>query len=113
MHHGTLFWWQFGQGLRQFEAKRLFVRVIGWGKQLERFFGQSLRGTMTDGPATNEIDGQIVRQAEEESSFVPDAVQNPGTFSQAAEELLDDIVRVDLVAGDIQDKGEEGLAVTI
>ena len=65
------------------------------------------------GAAADEVDGQVVAQAQEESAFIAQVFQQRRTAGHFDEQLLHDVAGVGLVAEKVRQKRKHGGRVGI
>ena len=113
MHHGALLRWQFGQRTSQRGAKGLFIRIARRRKRRDDFGGELFAGFVARAAPPDQINRRIVRQPDEKRAFVAHASQQFRVAGEFDENVLEQVARVRLFAGQVQEKGIKRLSVLV
>jgi hypothetical protein len=113
VNDGALVWRQFGKGFRQLRTKRLLIRIVGRREGRERFGGELLALPVARAATPHQVNRRVVSEADEEGALVPRGAEQFGPSGELRENLLKHVVSVILVAGEVQQEGEQRLGVVV
>ena len=113
MEHNALVGGQLAQGLRQRFAKCLFVGIGGRGEQRGGVRGKLVVVFLSCGAAAEGVNGEIMGEADEKSTFLEHAIEQAGLPGELDEKFLQQIAGIGFVAGEIEQEREQGLGMGI
>jgi hypothetical protein len=94
-------------------AKSLFVRIAGRREGRNDFGGELFAGLVARAAPADQINRRVVRQPDEKRAFVAHASQQFRVAGEFDENVLEQVARVGLVAGQVQEKGIKRLGVLV
>ena len=90
--------------------------LVGIGRRSEepgRLFRQTVVRAGAGRAAADQVDGEVVREAEQEAPLLAHAVEQPGSGGELDEDLLEGVPRVRGIAGQVHEEACQRIGVVV